>query len=175
MRLVLGHIRQKIQVQNNPKSYAFDLHWEEVNRLDVMTRELEGDLSSFRKLPFEEASVRNPSSTRVRSKRELIDILGYGMKYLFGTADARGVNLLAAVCDELHAFESKTVHSADHQLTYLRTLDEGTKQTVKDTTDSARTLWDSIRNFSLQLNRVEADLLDTQATIEKQISYSTAI
>lgn len=134
VRLVLGHIRQKIQVQKNAKSYAFHLHWEEVNRLDVMTRELEVDINSFRKLLFEEASVRNPSSTRVRSKRELIDILGYGMKYLFGTADTRDVKRLAAVCDELYALETKMVHSADHQLTYLRTLDEGTKQTVKDTT-----------------------------------------
>jgi hypothetical protein len=38
MKLILGHILQKIQVQKNPKSYAFDLHWEEVIRLDVMSR-----------------------------------------------------------------------------------------------------------------------------------------
>ena len=97
----------------------------------------------------------------------LIDIWGYGMKYLFGTADAREVKRLAAVCDKLHAFESKMVHSADHQLTYLRTLYEVTKQNVKDTTDLARTLRDSIRNFSLQLHRVEADLLGTKTATEK--------
>jgi septal ring factor EnvC (AmiA/AmiB activator) len=97
------------------------------------------------------------------------------MQYLFGTADARDVKRLAAVCDELHAFESRTVHAADHQLTYLRTLDEMTKQNVKDTLDLARKLLDSIRNFSLQLHRVETDLLDTQATIEKQVRYSAAI
>jgi hypothetical protein len=94
VKLVLGHIRQKIQVLKNPKSYVFDLHREEVNRLAVMTRELEVDLSSFRKLLFEEVSFRNPSSTSVHSKRGLINILGYGMKYLFGTADARDVKLL---------------------------------------------------------------------------------
>ena len=105
MKLVLGHIRQKIQVRKNPKSYAFDLHWEEVNRLDVMTRELEVDLSSFRKFLFEEVSVRNPCSNSVRSKRGLIDILVYGMKYLFGTADVRDVKRLSAVCNDFHAFE----------------------------------------------------------------------
>jgi hypothetical protein len=42
---VLGHIRQKIQVQKIPKSYSFDIHWGEVNRLDMMTRELEVGLS----------------------------------------------------------------------------------------------------------------------------------
>jgi hypothetical protein len=59
------------------------------------------------------------------------------------------------------------VHSADHQLTYLRTLYEVTKQNVKDTAYLARTLRDSIRNFSLQLHRVEADSLGTKAGIEK--------
>jgi len=68
---------------------------------------------------------------------------------------------LAAVYDERRAFESRTVHAADHQLTYLGTLDEVTKQNVKDKIDLARTLRDSIRNFSLQLHRVEANLLDT--------------
>jgi hypothetical protein len=79
MRLVLGHIREKIQEQKNPKLYAFDLHLEEANRLDEMTRGIEFDVStrSFRKLLFEEASVRNPSSTSVRSKRGLIDIFGW--------------------------------------------------------------------------------------------------
>lgn len=49
-KLVLAHILQKIQVHKNPKSHAFDLHWEEVNRLDMMTGELEVDLSSIRKI-----------------------------------------------------------------------------------------------------------------------------
>jgi hypothetical protein len=34
---------------------------------------------------------------------------------------------------------------------------------------------DSIRNFSLQLQRAEADFLDTRAAIEKQVRYSAAI
>jgi hypothetical protein len=50
-----------------------------------------------------------------------------------------------------------------------------TKQNLKGAVDLARTLRDSIRNFSLELHRVEADLLDTQAAIEKQARYSAAI
>jgi hypothetical protein len=88
-------------VQKNPKPYAFDIHWEEVNRLEITTREFEVDLSSFRKLLFEEPSVRNTSTTSVHSKRGLIAILGYGMKYLFGLAVARDVKRLAAVCDDV--------------------------------------------------------------------------
>jgi hypothetical protein len=97
------------------------------------------------------------------------------MKYLFGTADARDVKRLTAVCNELHAFESRVTHAAHHQLTYIRTLDEVTKQNARDIADLARTLRDSIRGLSLQINRVEADLLDTQAIFETQTRYSAAI
>jgi hypothetical protein len=100
MKLVLGYIRQKIQVQKNPKSYSFDVHWGEVGRLHMMNRELETDLKSSQKLLLVETSVRNPGTTSIRNKRELIDILGYGMKCLFGTADARDLRRLEAVCDE---------------------------------------------------------------------------
>jgi hypothetical protein len=99
---------------------------------------------------FEETSVRNFGTTSVRSKRGLIDVLGYGMKYLFGTADAREVKRLTAVCDELHAFESRMMHAADHQLTYIRSLDGVSRQNAKDIADLARTLRDSIRGLSLQ-------------------------
>jgi hypothetical protein len=42
-KLILSQIRQKIQVQKNPKSYSFDIHWGETNRLD-MIREYDADL-----------------------------------------------------------------------------------------------------------------------------------
>jgi hypothetical protein len=71
----------------------------------------------------------------VRRKSGLIDVLGYHMKYLFGTADARDVKRLTVVCDELHAFESRMTHAADHQLTYIRTLDEVTRQNERDIAD----------------------------------------
>ena len=44
-----------------------------------------------------------------------------------------------------------------------------------DIADLAGTLLDSVRNLSLHLNRVEADLIDTQAALEKQAKYSAAI
>jgi len=66
-------------------------------------------------------------------------------------------------------------HAAEQQLTHIRKLEEMTKQNVKNTVELTRTLRDSIRNISLQLNRVEADLLDTQVAMEKQMRYSAAI
>ena len=41
MELVLGQVRRNIQVHKNPKHYAFDIHWEEINRLEKMNGELE--------------------------------------------------------------------------------------------------------------------------------------
>jgi uncharacterized protein YfeS len=56
-----------------------------------MIEELEDDSKSFQKLLFEEALVQNSNTIGVQNKRGMIDILGYGLKYLFGTANARDV------------------------------------------------------------------------------------
>jgi hypothetical protein len=66
-------------------------------------------------------------------------------------------------------------HVADQQLMYLRTSDEMVKQNTRDSIDIAGVLRDSIKNFTLQLHRDEADLPDIQAAIEKQVRYSAAI
>ena len=65
--------------------------------------------------------MRGQAVGNTRYKRELIDVLGYGMKYLFGTADARDVKRLTEVCDGLHEFKAKMVHATEQQLTYIRT------------------------------------------------------
>jgi hypothetical protein len=146
--------------------------WGEFNRLDMMVKELNNDLKNFQKLLVEEIPSRNKGT---RNKRGLINALGYGMKYLFGTANARDVRRLSGVCDELHTFEDKMTHVTEQQLTYIRTLDEMTKQNVKDTGDLARTLRDSIRNYSVQLGNAETDMIATQDMMVKQMKYSAAI
>jgi hypothetical protein len=64
-----------------------------------MVQGLEDDLLSFRKLLYEETLTRDHST---RTRRGLINLLGHGMKYLFGTADTYDVKRLQDVCDELH-------------------------------------------------------------------------
>ena len=110
-----------------------------------MVRELDIDLKGFRKLLFEKAPNSGP-----RTKRGLMNVLGYGLKYLFGTADARDVQRLTTVCNKLHAFESKVTHAVEHQLTYIQTLDAIARQNAQDIAELAGALRDSIRNFSLQ-------------------------
>jgi len=176
MRRILDKIQREIQMYRNRKSYSLDLYWDEIGRLNRTLDGISGDLECFQKLLFERAPVWTPSaSDATRVKRGLIDILGYGMKYLFGTVDARDVKRLAKVCDELHAFQTRVMHAADHQLTYIRTLDEMVRQNTKGTAELPGALCDSIRNLSLSVNRVEADLLDTQAAMENQARYSAAI
>jgi len=79
------------------------------------------------------------------------------------------------VCDELHGFKTKMTHAVEHQFTYIRTLDESIKQSTLDIVNLTEVIRDSLRNFSLRLNRVEADLLDTQAALEKQAKYRAGI
>jgi len=110
IKSVLYTVCQKIQVHKDPRLYSFGIHCGEIDRLDGMVRKLEVVLINFRRLLFEETLARNPSSADVRDKRGLINILGYGLKYLFGTADATDVKRLTKVCDELHAFKLKMMH-----------------------------------------------------------------
>ena len=175
MKSVLYTVRQKIQVHKNPKIFSFDIYWGEIDRLDRMVGILELDVISFQKLLYKETRVRDPQVAVARNKRGLINILGYGLKYLFGTADAKDVKRLTRVCDDLHEFKAKMTHAAEQQLTYIRTLDEVTRHNVRNTIELTRALRDSIRNTSLKLNRVEADLLDTQEAISKQVKFSAAI
>jgi hypothetical protein len=130
------------------------------------------DLQGFRKLLFE-VVPRGFGNTNARTKRGLIDILGYGMKYLFGTADAHDVKRISDVCAGLQKFKDKMMHAVDHQLTYIRVLHESTRRNAMDINVLTETLRDSPYNYSLKLNRVGAGLLDTQAAI-KHARYSAA-
>ena len=59
MGLVLGQVRRNIQVHKNPNDYAFDIQWEEIDRLEKMNGELEHDLNNFKQLLLEEDVSRN--------------------------------------------------------------------------------------------------------------------
>jgi hypothetical protein len=131
MRFALAQIRKDIETYRNPNKKDFDIHWEEIKHLEQMVQLLEVDLESIFKLLIEDV----PKNSRNRNKRGLIHLIGTGLKYLFGTADAKDVKRLNIVCDKLHAFEQKVVHATEQQLSYLRTLDEATKENAKNTVD----------------------------------------
>jgi hypothetical protein len=145
--------------------------------LHKITDGLETDLLSVSKLLSEEISIRNGKRDARRIRQGLINTFVYGLKYLFGTADAGDVKRLNAVCDNLQPFQKTVIHITEQQMTYLHTLDEATKANAKATLDLARALRDSIQNISLGLGRAEADLIDVRFALEKQTTrkYSTAI
>ena len=84
MSLVLGQIRRSIQTHRNSNSATIDLHWEEIDRLDKVVMELSSDLDSFTHLLADEKPSRTVTTKSVRLKRGLLNVLRYGLKYLFG-------------------------------------------------------------------------------------------
>jgi hypothetical protein len=134
----------------------------------MITDELEADVESVSKFLSEEVPVKSKIPDSNRTKRGLINLFGYGLKYLFGTADAKDVRRLNDVCDTLHTFQKELVNATEQQLTYLRTLDEATKANAKAILELAKTLRDFIQNFSFGLGRVESHLRDMRFAVEKQ-------
>ena len=49
MKTLLTHMRQNVQVHRTAPAYAFDIYWEELDRLTKMVAELEDD-SEFSKM-----------------------------------------------------------------------------------------------------------------------------
>jgi hypothetical protein len=79
-------------------------------------------------------------TSKRRDRRGLLNVFGYGLKYLFGTADAKDVKRLNAVCDNLQSFQKAVIHTTEQQLTYLHTLDETVKANAKATLDLGKAL-----------------------------------
>ena len=63
-----------------------------MNRLALMVEAFEIDVKGVRKLLYEEVVVRKGGIQIVRPKRGLVNVLGYGIKYLFGTAGCTALN-----------------------------------------------------------------------------------
>jgi len=56
MRYTPSQVRQKIGLHKTRRArvYPFDIHWDEIERLDTMVQGLDNDLLNFRELLFEE-------------------------------------------------------------------------------------------------------------------------
>jgi hypothetical protein len=175
MKFALTQTRRNIELYRSADRSDFDIRREEINQTERLTTELEMDLESVSKVLLEEVPLRHPVSSPDRHKRGLVDLVGYGLKYLFGMADAKDVKGLNAVCDNLHTFQQDAVHATEQQLSFLRILDAATKVNAKNAIDLARALRDSIQNYSLRLGRVEADLIDVKDAIREQSKYSMSI
>jgi hypothetical protein len=124
MRFILAQTKRNIGIHKSPNKDIIDIHWDEIDRLNKITDELQVDLLSVSKLLSEEVPFKYGGTSKRRDRRGLLTVFGYGLKYLFGTADAKDVKRLNAVCDNLQSFQKAVVHTTEQQLTYLHTLDE---------------------------------------------------
>jgi hypothetical protein len=86
-RFILTQIQRNVDTHKSPNSKNLDIHWEEIRRLHKITDELETDLLSVSKLLSDEVPLGNCKGKIRRPPRGLINLFGYGLKYLFGTAD----------------------------------------------------------------------------------------
>jgi hypothetical protein len=118
MRFILVQIQRNIETHQGPDEGTLDIQWDEIGRLQKITDELEADLESVSKLMSEKVQLKSEVRNPNRTKRGLINLFGYGLKYFFGTADARDVRRLNDVCDTLHTFQKELVHAIEQQLTY---------------------------------------------------------
>lgn len=84
MRFILAQIRRNIELHRSPNSKVLDIHWEEIMRLYKITDELETDLRSVSSLLSEEVPLDGGRTHVQRNRRGLINLFGYGLKYLFG-------------------------------------------------------------------------------------------
>jgi len=70
IRATLNQIRQKIKIHKNRKPYSLDIHWDEINRLDVMVQEFDTDLLGLKKFLFTGTVSKDPKPSNVRLKKE---------------------------------------------------------------------------------------------------------
>jgi hypothetical protein len=174
MRFILAQVQRNVDIYKSPNSKGLDIHWEEKKRLYKITDELETVLLSVLKLLSDEVPFGNNKGEMQRPRRGLINLFGYELKYLFGTADVRDVKRLDEVCDHLQSFQTKEVHATERQMTYSHTLDDATIANAEAALDLGKAWRDSIQNISLRLGRTEADLYDLRFALKKQVKYSTA-
>jgi hypothetical protein len=97
MRFILAQIQRNIELYQSPSNEVLDIRWEEIKRLYKVTDELEVDVTSVSTLLSEEIPTRNGKGNLRRIRRGLINV--------FGTADAKDVRHLNAVCDNLQYFQ----------------------------------------------------------------------
>ena len=81
----------------------------EIRRLARMSSEIEANVESFRALLPQ--TVKIPKL--LRGKRGLANVIGYTIKYLFGTMDNRDMETINHFVDSMSMFAEKVVHTTE--------------------------------------------------------------
>jgi hypothetical protein len=92
---------RNIHGHQNQFHTVLDIYWEEIGLLDKVRDKLEADLYSFSKFLSEKIPIISSVSVTKQSKWGSANVVGYWLKYFFGTADTIDVKWLNMVCDNL--------------------------------------------------------------------------
>ena len=79
----------------------------------------------------------------------IMSAVGSVLKWAFGTATLLDVEELYNTVDKMHQTEGDIVHSVNHQMTYLRTLDSAVKFNI----EAVETLSEKVKDIMLDSNK----------------------
>jgi hypothetical protein len=99
--------------------------------------------------PSHEISVFREMLPRLNKRRALLSAVGSVLKWGFGTARMLDVEELHKTVDKMHRTEGDIVHSVNHQMTYLKTLDS----VVKFNTEAVETLSEKVKVIMLDSHK----------------------
>ena len=86
---------------------------------------------------------------RLDKRRAVLIAVGSMLKWFFGMATLLGVKELHKTVDKMHRTEGDIIHSVNHQMTYLKTLDSA----VKFNTEAVNTLSEKVKVTMLDSNK----------------------
>jgi len=110
----------------------------ELNHMEYVLQKLEEEINAFREM-----------LPRVDKRRAVLSAVGSMLKCFFGTATLLDVEELHKTIGKMHRTERDIIHSVDHQMTYLKTLDSA----VKFNTEVIETLSEKIKVIVLDSNK----------------------
>lgn len=110
----------------------------ELNHIEYVLQKLESEINAFREM-----------LPRLDKRRAVLGAVGSMLKWAFGTATLLDVEELHKTVDKMHRTEGDIVHSINHQITYLKTLDSA----VKFNTEAVETLSEKVKVIMLDSNK----------------------
>ena len=93
-----------------------------------MLLEIEANVESFKALLPRTSIIPKQD----REKSGLANVIGYTMKYLFGTMDNRGMETINHFIDSMSILAEKVVHTTEQQVTYIKQLDSRVHDITKN-------------------------------------------
>ena len=82
-------------------------------------------------------------------RHAMLSAVGSVLKWFFGTVTLLDVEEVHKTVDKMHRTEGDNIHSVNHQMTYLKTLDSA----AKFNTDTVKTLSEKVKDIMLDSNK----------------------